>query len=197
MGAHQHQRVGLGLGGPLTLQGGYDLAQFSIDIGQLATLYNSAGSAEEAAAFARSERDTKMEAIYTRMKQYRVAALAVLPPSSPALQNLPRLLPPPGTTPPPLGATGEWDAALVKARLTWTATTDPTVNKIQIRGCTGGSYKAGDEEIVADLAANATQWEGNWGLTIPGAIASFKAYAMTTTGNENGGKAVKIVRPET
>ena len=35
------------------------------------------------------------------------------------------------------------------------------------------------------------------GLTAPGAIASFKVYVMTTTGNENGGKAVKIVRPVT
>lgn len=71
-----------------------------------------------------------------------------------------------------------------------------------MRACTGGSYKNSEEEIVAELPANATQYETDWGLTIrglttPGAIASFKVYVMATTGNENGGKAVKIVRPET
>jgi len=30
-----------------------------------------------------------------------------------------------------------------------------------------------------------------------GALATFQFYVMATTGNENGGKAVKIVRPMT
>ena len=42
-----------------------------------------------------------------------------------------------------------------------------------------------------------TGWEGDWGLTAPGAIARFKTYVMTADGHENGGKAVKIVRPLT
>ncbi len=185
----------LGLSGPLTLQGSYDLLQFTTAIQQLPQLYTNADANEEAASFARTRRDNVMAAIYERMKQYRAAAPAMLPENSPALQNLPRLSPPPGTTPPALTVTGAWDAALTKARLTWLASTAPNLDKLQVRACTGGTYKAGDEEIVADLPANATAYDTDWGLTVPGAIASFKVYVMATKGNENGGKAVKVVRP--
>lgn len=50
---------------------------------------------------------------------------------------------------------------------------------------------------MATLDKDAVSWTGNWGLEAPGATATFKVYVMTTTGNENGGKAVKIVRPVT
>ncbi len=187
----------LGLSGPLTLQGGYTITPFIAAIEQLDDLYNAADSARESADFARTRRDNLMAAIYERMKQYRAAAPAMLPANSPALQNLPRLTPPPGTTPPALTVTGTWDNPILKARLTWPASTAPNLDKLQVRACTGGTYKAGDEEIVADLPANATAYDTDWGLTVPGAIASFKVYAMATTGNENGGKAVKVVRPTT
>lgn len=82
-------------------------------------------------------------------------------------------------------------------RVSWRATQNPAVNKLQVRGCAGATFKSSDEEIITDLDRDATEWSGDWGLTVPGAIASFKVYAMTTTGNENGGKAVKIVRPVT
>ena len=138
-----------------------------------------------------------MAAIYERMKQYRLAAPARLPASSPALQNLPRLTPAPGTTPPAVTVTGLWDATLVKARLTWPISTAPNLDKLQVRACTGGTYKADVEEIVTDLAPTATVYDTDWGLTVTGAVATFKIYVMTTTGNENGGKATKIVRPMT
>ena len=80
-----------------------------------------------------------------------LVAPARLPENSPALQNLPRLSPPPGTTPPALTVSGSWDASILKARLTWPASTAPNLVKLQVRGCTGGSYKAGDEEIIADF----------------------------------------------
>jgi hypothetical protein len=114
-----------------------------------------------------------------------------------SLQNLPRLSPPPGTTPPALTVTGVWEAAISKAHLSWPVSTAPHLDKLQVRVCTGGSYKNSEEEIITDLPANATQYETDWCLTIPGAIASFKVYVMATMGNENGGKAVKVVRPET
>ena len=186
----------LTLNAPLTLQGGYTEEMFAADIEALAVLTNAASRADSNVGFARATRNTQMAAIYERLKQYRAAAPADLPTDSPALSNLPRLSPEPGNTPPALGATGAWDAATSRAKLEWAAAKAKNVERIQVRGCTG-SYKDEEEEVVADLPADATGWSGDWGLTAPGAIASFKAYVMVTTGDENGGKAVKIVRPLT
>ena len=187
----------LGLSGPLLLQGGYTLASFTADIVALRGLYSSAMSAEETAAFARTRRDNQMDAIYERMKQYRMAAPARLPVNSPALANLPRLSPPPGSTPPGLQVLGQWNPTLMKATFSWEQSTFKDIDKIQVRGCPSGSYKNDDEEIVADLLPTATTFETDWGLTAAGSLATFKFYVMATTGNENGGKAVKIVRPTT
>jgi hypothetical protein len=187
----------LQLAGPLTLAGGYTLAQFETALGALPLLYSAMEEAEGNLGEARGKRNNRAKAIYERMLQYRKLAPARLPANSPALAQLPRLSPPPGTTPPPLVVTGAWDQQLVKARLTWTASGAENLQKLQVRGCTGGSYKSENEELIGDLPADATHWEGDWGLTVPGSIASFKVYVMTTTGNENGGKAVKVVRPVT
>lgn len=187
--------VELELSGPLTLQGDYTEAMFAADIENLSVLTNAAAKSDSNIGFARTTRDTLMAAIYDRLKQYRAAAEADLPANSPALANLPRLSPKPGTTPPTLGATGDWNAATAMADLSWETAKAKAVAKIQVRGCVGAAYKDADEEIVADLLPDATSWSGDWGLTAPGSLASFKAYVMTDDGNENGGKAVKIMRP--
>ena len=187
----------LGLSGDLTLQGGYTQAQFGGGITQIAAYYNDAERAEENAGFARTKRDNSTSAIYERMKQYRAAAPAMLPANSPALMNLPRLSPIPGTTPPGLEVTGEWNSTQNQAYFSWPASTFHDLDKLQVRGCTGSTYKAADEEVVADLLPTATSYATDWGLTAPGALAVYKVYVMATTGNENGGKAVKIVRPVT
>lgn len=189
--AHQAE---LGLSGPLTLQGAYTEAMFVADIEALGVLTNASSRADSNVGFARATRNTQMAAIYERLKQYRAAAPADLPANSPALANLPRLSPEAGNTPPALGATGAWDAATAMARLEWAASKARNIERIQVRGCTG-VYKDEEEEVVADLLADAIVWEGDWGLTAPGAVASFKAYVMTADGHENGGKAIKIVRP--
>jgi hypothetical protein len=90
-----------------------------------------------------------------------------LPANSPALQNLPRLSPPPGTTPPALTVTGVWEASLSKARLTWPVSSAPHLDKLQVRACTSGSYKNSEEEIITDLPANATQYFNRLGLNHP------------------------------
>ena len=186
----------LSLSAPLTLQGDYTEAMFAADIEALSVLTNASSRADSNVGFARSMRNTQIAAIYERMKQYRAAAPADLPADSPALLNLPRLSPEAGNTPPALGATGAWDAATAMGKLEWAASKAKGIERIQVRGCTG-NYKDEEEEVVADLLADAIGWTGDWGLTAPGAIASFKAYVMTADGHENGGKAVKIVRPST
>ncbi len=184
----------LGLSGPITLAGDYSLAQFQTDITALGNFYDDASSDESALGFARSARNQVLRAIHERMKQFRQVIVSVLPPNSPARQNLPRLSPAQGTKPPSVSVTGAWDATILQARLTWTASTATNLLKLEVRGCPG-AYKNSEEEVVADLPGTATEWQGDWALTAPGTFASFKVYVMTTTGNENGGKAIKIVRP--
>ncbi len=184
-----------GLPGPLTLSGDYTVGQFRDKINDLMPSYNSVQVAEVVLSRARTERDNAMAAIYERMKQYRAMLPSVRPAHSPALMNLPRLSPAPSTTPPPLLVSGAWEASIGAARLAWAASTAPNLDKLQVRGCVTAVYKSVEEEIVADLDAAATEFQTTWGLGAPGQTASFKVYVMTTTGNENGGKAVKISRP--
>ncbi len=185
-----------GLSGPLLLQGGYPQDAFEEDVIQTGNWYEGAVNADELLGDARGKRDNAMKAIYERMKQYRALAPAALPANSPALANLPRLTPEPGTTPPGLVVTGQWDATLGKAVFDWPVSTFKNLDKLQVRGSTGTIYKSENEEVIADLAKDATHFETDWGLSAPGAKISVKVYVMATTGNENGGKAVKIVRPE-
>lgn len=187
----------LGLSGPLTSAGGYTLLQFQNALDALVNFSTSAENAEGDLGQVRGQRDNAATAIYERMKQYRKIAPARLPANSPALAQLPRLTPPPGTTPPPLGVSGAWDPTINKGSMTWVASTATNIDKLQVRGCTGGTYRNENEEVIADLPADATHFETDWALSVQGSIASFKVYVMTTTGNENGGKPVKIVRPET
>lgn len=176
---------------------GYTLAQFQTGLANLKTFFDQDTRAETAATMQRARRNVMLPPLREAMRNYRAACLLTLPKNSPLLATLPRLTPPAGTTPRPIVASGAWDNPLLKARLTWPAAVGSDLSKLQVRGCTGGSYKADDEEIVADLATDATHWEGDWGLTAPSSIATFKVYVMTNTDNESGGKAVKIVRPAT
>lgn len=184
---------------PMTLMGGYTLAQFQADLAELQMYSDETAALESALARKRVARNNAMAQLYERMKQYRVIVPTVFAKNSPIVQTLPRLTPLPGTTPPAVQPSGAWDNVVGQARATWTALSPAdiakfSVVKIQVRGCLG-NWKGNEEEVVIDLAADATHWEGDWGLTAPGSFASFKFYAMCSTGNENGGKALKIVRP--
>jgi hypothetical protein len=176
--------------------GNYTLADFEAQGAEVLAAFAEDKRAGEIATQKRRDRDALLPAIYDVMKSYREAVVLLLPADSPLRATLPRLSPAPGSTPSSLAVSGFWEPQVLEARLSWPATTQANVDKLQVRAC-AGSYKEEDEQIVDDLDADATSWQGNWGLTAPGAIATFKVYVMTTTGNENGGKAVKIVRPVT
>jgi len=179
------------------LPGDYTLQQFNAGVASLKVSFQIRDTADMQAKMRRDERDALLKPIYERMLQYRTAVVLHLPAGNPLLSSVPRLSPIPGTTPPGLVVAGVWNGGDNKAHLSWTASTFHDILKLQVRGCTGTTFKADDEEIIADLAADAIEYSTDWGLTVPGALATFKVYVMTNTGNENGGKAVKIVRPET
>ena len=175
----------------------YTLDDFEPELAALLTAFDADLRATAGATQKRANRNALLPAIKQAMKDYRGTCQLELPKGSALLKTLPRLTPKPGTTPPALVVSGGWDAALLKAVLQWEQSKAPDLLKLQVRGCLGGTYKNDEEEIVADLPSDATSWRGDWGLTAPGSIASFKIYVMNTHSNENGGKAIKIVRPVT
>ena len=181
----------------IVLPGNYTAADFGVNILGMRSTFQLAQSEDTELGFKRHDRDALLGPIYDRMLQYRTAVELHLPAGNPLLMSVPRLSPIPGTTPPGLVVTGEWNSTINKAYLSWPQSTFANIDKIQVRGCTGSTYKAADEEVVADLPPTATSYETDWGLTAPGALAVYKFYVMATTGNENGGKAVRIVRPTT
>ncbi len=172
----------------------YTLAQFNLDSQALMDDFSQEGSATLTATQKRRDRDALLPAMYAAIKMYRDTLILLLPKDSPLLETLPRLTPKAGTTPKPLDVSGVWDNVLGKARFTWPLWAGKDGEKLQVRGCLG-AWKTEDEEIIADLPLDATHFETDFGLTAPGAIASFKVYIVTSTGNESGGKAVKIARP--
>ena len=182
---------------PLVLPDNYEKPAFDLARSSLRAGFAQYASTDRELGSRRAERNAVMTPMYERMKQYRTAVQLFLPKGDPLLQTIPKLTPPPGSTPPGLQVLGMWNATLSKAVFSWEQSTFKDIDKIQVRGCPSGSYKNSDEEIVADLPATATSFETDWGLTAAGSLATFKFYVMATTGNENGGKAVKIVRPTT
>lgn len=185
----------VGYVGPLLLQGGYNLANFSADVAALATLWPQVESKVRQATQARDNRDALLTPIRERMRQYRGVLPGLLPKNSPLLKSLPRLSPPSGQTPPPANATGSWDAALQMARFEIPATTSPKVAYRSLRVTPGPKYRSGDEVTLAQIENNQTSAQTVEALENPGAVASFKIVSVGPDGNESSGKAMVIVRP--
>ena len=173
----------------------YTLSDFNDELAALLGAFKADHDATMNATQMRANRNALLPPIYEAMKNYRATALVILSATNPLRATIPRLTPPAGTTPPAVTLSGGWDNALMLATLNWTKSAAKDLLKLQLRGCTGGTYKADEEEIIADLLPDAVQWQGNWGLTAPGAVVSLKLYVMNTHNNENGGKAFKVVRP--
>ncbi len=191
--AATHRAVGFV--GPLILQGGYGLAQFETAVGALQTLWPQSESKAREASQARDNRNALLAPIRERMKQYREILPALLPKNSPLLASLPRLSPPAGQTPPSAGAVGAWDAALQMAHFTVPVTTSAKVAYRSLRVTPGPKYSADDEVTVLRVENDQTEASTLEALGNPGAVASYKMYSVGPDGNENGGKAMTIVRP--
>ncbi len=175
----------------------YDITTFEAHFAQLMAAFGADHDAAMAATQVRANRNALMPKIYKAMKDYRATALLALAKDNPLRATIPRLTPAPGTTPPAVVLSGDWNNAILKAFLSWALAQGSDLSKLQLRGCTGGTYKADEEEIIADLPVTATDYTFDWGLTAPGAMIAVKLYVMNTHGNENGGKALRIVRPFT
>jgi len=185
-----------GFTGPLTLLGGYTLAAFTTELASLKTQYATWGAAEQETDIERQRRNDVQDLAYALLRDYRTAVEGTFAPTDALVESLPRLSPEPGSTPDGVTANITWDAALLKAKITFTASSDPNLSHFEIRFCAGPNYSTENESVIGNLTpAELREFLTDSGLTTAGSTASFKVYVILTTGNEKGSNTVVITRP--
>lgn len=182
---------------PMILPGSYTLAAFTADQAALNTAFTTIETSEGAVAAAVRNRDVLWGAIYTRLKQYRLAVKAKFATGAALLDSLPALTPPPGHTPAAINASGVWDGDTEEAVITHTASADPDLLEYELRGSIGGSrYNAATASVMGTHAAgDVSPFRTSDGLVASGSKVFYKVFVKLTTGNEKGSKTVTIVRP--
>lgn len=183
---------------PLKLAGGYTLANFNTELAALLTTFSTWQADDELVELAIADRNATFAPVYQRMKQYREAALSVLPPGNALIASLPSLTPAPGSTPQAVVLSANWNAGISKASLSWSASAAADLNHYEVRYCTGTRYRSADELVVPGLgsiAPGTLTANTDFGLPASGASIIFKVYVITNTGNEKGSNSVKVIRP--
>ncbi len=180
-----------GFPAPLVLTGGYTLANFTTDTGNLETTFQNLTLGEQDVDREVEERDAVYLAIRAQLVLYREAVPGKFPADHPLVLSLPRLTPLPGHTPDPVVLSGVWNATTLKADLSWTASSDPDFDHYSLRR-SGPPYNTNTEIVVDDFGAGILATATDEGLTVPGSSMAFKLYVVLNTGNEKGSNAVTV-----
>lgn len=181
---------------PLVLTGPYTRANFLTDQAALNTTFTTYANTRTNAEAARDLRDQLFAPVYARLVQYRAVVQGRFPKGHSLIASLPTLSPARGSTPAAINLSGLWDAAQDKARLTYTASTDPNLSEYELRAVLGGSrYDTDAEVVVASNPPGTLEFLTDAGLVASGSVTYFKVYVLTATGNEKGSRSVKITRP--
>lgn len=179
----------------VTLQGGYTQATFVADIAALKAAYTILNAAVVDAKISLEGRNDLQDQIYPVLKDYRSTMPTHFTKGHALIDSLPDLTPAPGSTPDAVTANGAWVPASSMARLTWTPSSHANLFRYEIRFCAGPDYSTDNESVVGSvLPGDPLEFLTAAGLTLPGNVASFKVYVITTTGNEKGSNTVVIAR---
>jgi hypothetical protein len=131
------------------------------------------------------------------MKQYGNALKATVGTTHPAVKNMPRLTPPRATPLPPLNATIQWDGAQNKAVIHYNRLPDAVkIDRYELRLYPGPRYIARNEQTIAQIASTVSSITTDTGLQFPGAIASYRVYAVTESGRETGSPPLVMMVPD-
>jgi hypothetical protein len=184
------------LGTEIVLRENYTLDMFTDALADLRDYYASWSHAGQELSMAIQSRIAMEDRIYAVLKKYREVVALRFSKDSPVYLSLPRLTPLPGHTPAAVILTGVWNAAEVKAELGWTVSTEATLKHYQVRFCSGPEYVNAEEETIATILPGAPLvLLTPAGLSVPGAVASYKVYVVLETDNEKGSAAVAVTRP--
>jgi hypothetical protein len=185
-----------GFTGPLMLLSGYALGAFSTELTGLKSAYAALSAADQEVTLERERRNVAQTKAYGILVDYRKAVAGMFDPLDAIVASLPKLTPDPGSTPDAPTAGGAWDVTTQMAKITFTASASANIDHYELRMSPGPSYSTENESVIASVSPpEPLEFLSDAGLTSPGDIASFKVYAVTTTGNEAGSNAVTITRP--
>ncbi len=180
---------------PPLLIGTLTLAQYNTKLAALKTAFTTLSTKEQALKLKREQRNATLPALHATMVLYRQAVIASFAPTNALVLSLPRLTPPPGSTPRAVQFGAAWNATLGKAELVWTNSSDPNLMEYEVRACDPPKYKGDDEEVVDSITPPTNTLLTDFGLLVSGASKIFAVYVKTTTGNEKRSNVVRVTRP--
>ncbi len=184
-----------GFTGPLSLLGGYLVATFNTDLAALKAASTTWQNAVQDVKLERERRNDLQDIVQPVLRDYRAAIEGTFAPTDPLVLTLPRMTPEPGSTPDAVTASIVWDAVLLQAKITWSASDNPNLSHYEIRFCAGPNYSTSDESVIGSVSpSEPREFLTASGLTTPGSTASFKVYVVLTTGNEKGSNTVTLTR---
>jgi hypothetical protein len=180
---------------PVSLLGGYLVAAFLADVTALKTSSTTLNIARSNTKIGIEERNDLQDSIYENLKNYRQVMPTFFASADALVASLPRLTPEPGSTPAAVTINVVWDAVLLKAKITWTASTAADLLQYEIRFCAGAIYNTDTENVIGNVSpTDPREFFTDAGLAATGNIASFKVYVITTTGNEKGSNDLAVAR---
>ena len=180
---------------PLELADGTTQAEFASLLPDLDAAYAAYDNASQDVVVARSARERlKLEA-YTTMKNYRTTAKTRCVQQPDLLDTIPDLSPRPGHTPDPVNASAVFVAPNT-AHVEYEASTDPDLQRYELRGNPGPDYDREDSVVIAtNQPVDPLVFDTNFSLNQPGAQVTFKVYTVLNTGNEAGSAGMTVQRP--
>jgi hypothetical protein len=118
------------------------------------------------------------------------------PPESAFVTSLPRIHPAPGHTPEAVNLTGTYNAGTEQGDYAWSASTEATLERYEVRQSPGPAYEAQASAVIATvLPGEALTLSTSTGFEAPGQTSSVKVFVILTTGNERGSNTVTLTRP--
>ena len=118
------------------------------------------------------------------------------PPEHAFVTSLPRLYPAPGHTPDAVNLTGNYNTTTQEGEYAWSASTDPMLERIEIRQSPGPEYSEDAYTVLASFPPGGPLTLSTpAGFENPGQTSSVKAYVILNTGNERGSNTVTLTRP--
>jgi hypothetical protein len=180
---------------PLTPSNGFGQQDFQEQVEVLQAAYDTLANREQTLLLTRTVRDRLETEAYAIMKSYRQGAPARLAGFPDLVATIPKLSPEPGHTPEPVAASAVFQAP-DQAKVVYDASADPELDYYELRGNAGPEFRSGDAVVVAtNLPEAPREFVTDFGLTQPGAKASFSVYVVLTTGNEKGSAPMTVERP--
>jgi hypothetical protein len=180
---------------PLLMPDDYPVATFDTDLAALKATYQSYSEAEQTLKVERAKRNDLQDTAKAALRDYRAAVLGSFPAEHAMVTSLPALSPAPGSTPDAVTASGVWDDLNSEAVITWSESSEPNLDRLDIRITPGPTYHPEHDSVIGSESPGTLEFRTSDGLFNPGDVASFKVYVVLTTVNEAGSNTVTITRP--